>query len=337
MGKTNLLDAIYYLSSGKSYFNNIDSQNINHREKYFTLQGSFSTIEGSEEVFCGFTAGRKKVLKRNDVEYDKLAEHYGKFPAVMVTPLDLNLVTEGSEERRRFMDSTLSIYDKDYLQKLVQYNHVLAQRNSLLKQHREGEKLNKSLLQVYDGQLQAFSQLLYPKRRQFIEELSPLFNQFAGQINEHQEELKLRYDSQLSKENLLDLLAKNLEKDKVLGRTEVGLHKDRLEFKIGSSPLKKFGSQGQQKSYVLALKLAQAKMVEQKTGKKPILLLDDIFDRLDDLRAARLLELCHEVFHQIFITDTSRERLLAALQKAGKDGEFFEVKGGVVEAEAAHE
>jgi len=330
MGKTNLLDAIHYLSSGKSSFNSIDSQNILKGEKYFTLSGTFQVATEAHKVFCGFTQGRKKVLKLNDAEYEKLIEHYGKFPSVLVSPLDVNLITGSSEERRKFIDSSISLFDKVYLENLVKYNHVLTQRNKLLKQTREGIVLDQSLLGVYDAQLAQLCETLYPKRSAFIKELSPLFASFVAEINLEQEALSLHYISQLQKAPLTELLSKNLDRDLVLARTESGIHKDKLEFGIDGMPLKKFGSQGQQKSYVLALKLAQAKLVEGKTGRKPILLLDDLFDRLDDKRAARLLVLVDEIFDQLFITDTSQERLTKALKAAGKQAEFFSVDHGEV-------
>jgi len=331
MGKTNLLDAIHYLSSGKSAFNSIDSQNILFGEKYFTLSGNFKTpAEKVHTVFCGFTTGRKKVLKLDDLEYEKLLEHYGRFPCVLVSPLDLALVTEGNEERRKFIDSTLSFYDKDYLLQLVQYNQVLVQRNSLLKLAKDGAKPNQSLLQVYNEQLSSFCSSLFPKREKFIAEISGIFEQMANNINNENEKLEISYISQLQHDTLLHLLEKNIERDIALSRTESGIHKDKLEFGIEGQAIKKFGSQGQQKSYVLALKLAQAKLVEQKTGKKPILLLDDLFDRLDDQRAARLLALTDTIFDQIFITDTSQDRLKKTLENAQKKAQFFQVENGQV-------
>lgn len=330
MGKTNLLDAIHYLSTGKSSFNAIDSQNVLTGEKYFTIKGTFDVDNEANEVFCGFTQGRKKVLKLNDVPYEKRIEHYGRFPSVLVSPLDVNLITGSSEERRKFIDSSISLFDKPYLGALVQYNAVLSQRNKLLKQHREGAPLDQALLSVYNAQLSQLCDRLYPNRSRFIEELSPLFAQYASEINDQQEALSLHYVSQLQKAPLLEHLEKNLDRDVILARTESGIHKDKLEFGIEGMPLKKFGSQGQQKSYVLALKLAQAKLVEGKTGRKPILLLDDLFDRLDDQRAARLLTLVDEIFDQLFITDTSAERLKKALGAAEKQAEFFTIEQGTV-------
>jgi DNA replication and repair protein RecF len=332
MGKTNMLDAIHYLSTGKSAQNSIDSQNILKGQQFFTVEGTFESEE-EYTIFCGFTQGRKKVLKNNGNEYDKLIDHYGRFPAVMVAPTDLVLVTEGSEERRKFIDSSISFFEKEYLTKLVEYNKVLQQRNSLLKQAKEDRSLNYSLLQVYNTQLEGLCNVLYPKRKGFIKELEPLFAQFANAINQEQEQLALHYKSQLEKESLSDLFKRNFDKETVLGRTECGIHKDKLEFSINGELLKKFGSQGQQKSYVLALKLAQAKLIESKTGRKPILLLDDLFDRLDDQRAARLLELANDTFEQIFITDTSKSRLKSALEKVNKPAQFFKVENGEVNEE----
>ncbi len=331
MGKTNLLDAIHYLSTGKSAVNNVDSQNILKERKYFTIKGNFeSETSENSEVFCGFTQGRKKVLKLNGIEYEKIIDHYGRFPVVMIAPTDLVLVTEGSEERRKFIDSSISLFDKKYLSDLLKYNQVLQQRNSFLKSAKENQKLNLALLQVYNQQLNEISHSIYPKRKQFIAEIEPVFNEFVNQINKKQESLKLEFSSQLEKHDLLELFEKNFEREKILGRTEYGVHKDKLNFWIDNEQLKKFGSQGQQKSYVLALKLAQAKLSETKTGNKSILLLDDLFDRLDDQRAGHLLQLANETFVQLFITDTSKTRLQNALNKANVQAQFFVVENGKV-------
>ncbi|MFY0675041.1 MAG: DNA replication and repair protein RecF [Bacteroidia bacterium] len=330
MGKTNMLDAIHYLSTGKSAQNSVDSQNILKGQQFFTIEGTFKSKEETN-IFCGFTQGRKKVLKKNGNEYDKLIEHYGRFPAVMVAPTDLVLVTEGNEERRKFIDSSISFFDTDYLSTLVKYNQVLQQRNSFLKQAKETNQLNEGLLQVYNQQMHELCQALYPKRSEFINEVEPLFAQFANTINQDQEALQIKYKSQLANNDLFELFEKNFDRERILGRTECGIHKDKLEFSINGDLLKKFGSQGQQKSYVLALKLAQAKLIESKTGRKPILLLDDLFDRLDNERAARILELANDTFEQIFITDTSKPRLKSALEKVNKTAQFFKVENGEVD------
>lgn len=331
MGKTNLLDAIHYLSTGKSGFNSVDSQNIKTGEKYFTLSGSF-TIEEEQEVFVGFTKGRKKVLKLDDVEYDKLYEHYGRFPCVMISPLDIDLITDGSEARRRFIDSSISLYNKAYLQKLVEYNRVLTQRNAMVKGYHQGKGFNQDLIRVYNVQLNELSNALYPEREAFIKGIDPLFNEFIQTINQQQEEVGLRYISQLQESSLMTLLEQNLGRDLDSGRTNYGIHRDQLEFTIGDKPLKKFGSQGQQKSYILALKMAQAKLVESKTGRRPLLLLDDLFDRLDNQRAARLLTLVGDIFDQLFITDTSKERMEQTLADADMKAEFYNVVNGAVES-----
>ena len=329
MGKTNLLDAIHYLSTGKSGFNPIDSQNILIGEKYFTVSGTFSE-ENDSLVFCGFTQGRKKVLKLQGNEYDKLLEHYGRFPCVMISPLDIDLITDGSESRRKFIDGSISLYNKEYLQKLVEYNHVLTQRNIIVRGYHQGKGFDQDLLRVYNIQLNELVKILFPERSAFVEGISPLFNDFIQEINQNQEEVALRYVSQLQTTPLLTLLEQNLGRDLDLGRTNYGVHRDQLEFTISGKPLKKFGSQGQQKSYILALKMAQAKLVESKTGRKPILLLDDLFDRLDNERAARLLALVNNIFDQLFITDTSKDRLTETLKNANMDAQFFSVKDGVI-------
>lgn len=333
MGKTNLLDSIFYLSTGKSAFTNIDSQNILKGHKYFTIDGTFSVETKADQIFCGFTQGRKKVLKNNNVEYEKLIHHYGQYPVVMVAPTDLALVTEGSEERRKFIDSSISIFNKTYLSQLVKYNQVLQQRNSLLKHAKENAKLNLPLLQIYNSQIEEYANVIYPIRKSFIKDLEPIFNAFVNEINNNQEQLELDFTSQLDHKKLSDLFDENFDRERILGRTECGIHKDKLNFKINGELLKKFGSQGQQKSYVLAIKLAQAKLTEIKTGKKSILLLDDLFDRLDDQRAAKLLELAHKTFQQLFITDTSKLRLQKALQNANKQAQFFNVENGEVNGE----
>lgn len=327
-GKTNLLDAIHYLSTGKSALNALDSQNIQLGTQYFTVEGIFETNHGQHKVFCGNMQGQRKQLKLDGATYGRMVEHYGKFPCVMVGPQDITLITEGNEGRRKFVDSTISLYNDYYLDCLLQYNQLLQQRNAHLKQHLEGGKLNEKLIDVYDKQMAQFAVILHDERKVFCESFSQHFSRLTQVINQQQEKLGLRYVSHLDKGHLLAQLRKSFGRDKALGRTEVGPHKDQWIFEIDDQPLKKFGSQGQQKSHLLGLVLAKAALVYAKTQKPAILLLDDVFDRLDDKRVAHLTSLVAKEFGQTFITDTSKERLEKIAKLCKVDAQMVEVQNG---------
>lgn len=330
-GKTNLLDAIHYLCLCKGYFNPIDSQQIKSGEELFMIQGDFDRKEKNEKITCGVKRNQKKQFKRNKKEYDKLANHIGLFPLVMISPYDTNIIMEGSEERRRFMDNVISQTDTHYLDELIMYNRHLLNRNALLKQIAVTRSYDPTLLEIYNEQLVQSGVQIFGKRRQFMEEFIPLFNHYYQFLTADQEMVSLQYQSQLADTAFEQLLLQSIEKDKVLERTTTGIHKDELVFTITEMPLKKFGSQGQQKSFLIALKLAQYAYLQKYKGFKPLLLLDDIFDKLDDNRLHKLMQMVsHHDFGQIFITDTGRERVQAVFHKIEVPITLFEVTKGTI-------
>jgi len=331
-GKTNLLDAIHYLCLCKSYFNPIDSQQIKTAEELFLIQGDFDRKEKNEKITCGVKKNQKKQFKRNKKEYDKLASHIGLFPLVMISPYDVNIIMDGSEERRRFMDNVISQTDTQYLDELMSYNRYLLNRNALLKQIAQTRQYDPALLEIFDEQLVNSGNRIFEKRKLFMLDFIALFNQYYRFLTEGAEEVDLRYQSQLSDTAFETLLHQSVEKDKILERTTTGIHKDDLVFSIRDMPLKKFGSQGQQKSFLIALKLAQYAYVEKYKGFKPLLLLDDIFDKLDDRRMHKLMEMVsHHDFGQIFITDTGKERVLNIFNQIKVPVTLFEVTNGAIQ------
>lgn len=330
-GKTNLLDAIHYLCLCKSYFNPIDSQQIKTDEDLFLIQGDFDRKDKNEKITCGLKRNQKKQFKRNKKEYDKLADHIGLFPLVMISPYDINLIMDGSEERRRFIDNVISQTDSNYLDELISYNKHLLNRNALLKQVAATRKLDMTLLQILDEQLINSGNKIFEKRKEFLTRFIPLFNKHYRYISADAEEVSLTYQSQLSELDFETLLAQSIEKDRLLERTTTGIHKDELSFTIRDMPLKKFGSQGQQKSFLIALKLAQYSYLQEFKGFKPLLLLDDIFDKLDDLRVHKLMEMVsHHDFGQLFITDTGKERVLLVFKQIDVEVTLFDVTNGAV-------
>ena len=330
-GKTNLLDAIHYLCLCKGYFNPIDTQQIKTSEDLFLIQGEFERNEKQEKITCGVKRNQKKQFKRNKKEYDKLANHIGLFPLVMISPYDTTLILDGSEERRRFMDNVISQTDAQYLDELILYNKHLLNRNALFKQIAITRKYDPALLEIFDEQLVTSGKKIFEKRKQFMLDFIPLFNHYYHFLTDNQEEVNLHYASQLNDTNFEDLLKQSIEKDKVLERTTTGIHKDDLLFTITNMALKKFGSQGQQKSFLIALKLAQYAYLQKSKGFKPLLLLDDIFDKLDDNRVHKLMEMVsHHDFGQIFITDTGKERVLNIFNSIKVDVTLFEVDKGSI-------
>ncbi|WP_133557160.1 DNA replication/repair protein RecF [Pedobacter duraquae] len=330
-GKTNLLDAIHYLCLCKGYFNPIDTQQIKTSEDLFLIQGDFERKEKQEKITCGVKRNQKKQFKRNKKEYDKLANHIGLFPLVMISPYDTTLILDGSEERRRFMDNVISQTDAQYLDELILYNKHLLNRNALFKQIAVTRKYDPALLEIFDEQLISSGKKIFEKRKQFMLDFIPLFNHYYHFLTDNQEEVTLQYASQLNETSFEDLLKQSIEKDKVLERTTTGIHKDDLIFTITDMALKKFGSQGQQKSFLIALKLAQYAYLQKHKGFKPLLLLDDIFDKLDDSRVHKLMEMVsHHDFGQIFITDTGKERVLNIFNSIKVDVTLFEVDKGSI-------
>jgi DNA replication and repair protein RecF len=309
VGKTNILDAIYHLAYGKSYFNPLAVQNIKHGEEFFVIDGTFEKNDRNEQIVCSLKKGMKKVLKRNGKIYDKFSEHVGFIPLVIISPSDSDLIIEGSETRRKFIDSVISQLDAGYLQELINYQKVVAQRNALLKYFALNHTFDKDTLSIYNEQLDMLGHRLFEKRKQFLEDFIPIFNKHHQSITDSAETVSLIYDSHLHNKRLLDLFDESLQRDRVLQYTSIGIHKDDLLFEIDGHPIKKFGSQGQQKSFLIALKLAQFEFIKKQSGVLPILLFDDIFDKLDETRVSKIVTMIDDkVFGQIFISDTHPER-----------------------------
>lgn len=326
VGKTNVLDAVYYLSFAKSYFNPVASQNIRHSEDFFVIEGEYLLDEKNETVVCSLKRGSKKVVKRNGKIYDKFSDHIGYLPLVIISPADRDLIIEGSDTRRKFMDSVISQSDKLYLKNIIKYNKVLAQRNSLLKYFAANRTFDASNLIVYNEQLKQYGQPVYEKRASFLEEFIPIFQERYKAISDSKEQVNLSYKTQLKEDNLLSLFNESLEKDRVLQYTSVGIHKDDLLFEIDGYPIKKFGSQGQQKSYLIALKLAQFDFIKAHSNVKPILLLDDIFDKLDDTRVAQIVNLVNSnQFGQLFISDTHKDRTEEVVKQTNQPYKIFQL------------
>ena len=337
-GKTNILDAIYYLSFTKSAYNAIDSQNIHHDEEMAMVQGRYVDGDTEEMISCGLKRGVKKQFRRGKKDYKRLLDHIGLIPLVMVSPQDSELVVDGSEERRRFMDGVISQYNKAYLENLTQYNALLKQRNALLKQYENvglGE-LPVDLFEVLEMQMVQYAEPIYRERVRFIEQFTPYFQEAYRAISGDKEQVSITYVSQMHERDLAEALARTRGRDIILGWTSQGVHKDELEMKLGDYPLKRVGSQGQQKSFLLAMKLGQALYLSSvHAGKeKPILLLDDIFDKLDSKRVERIVQLVvGQQFGQIFITDTDRQHLTTILREQAEEAKVFVVENGEVALE----
>ena len=334
-GKTNILDAIYYLSFTKSAYNAIDSQNIHHDEEMALVQGKYVDGEAEEVISCGLKRGVKKQFRRGKKDYKRLLDHIGLIPLVMVSPQDSELVVEGSDERRRFIDGVISQYNKAYLEHLTQYNALLKQRNALLKQYENAslDTLPTALFEVLELQMVQHAEPIYRERVRFVEQFTPYFQEVYRAISGAKEEVSLNYVSQLHERDLADALARTRTRDILIGWTSQGVHKDELEMKLGDYPLKRVGSQGQQKSFLLAMKLGQALYLSQvhAVNKKPILLLDDIFDKLDSERVERIVQLVvSQQFGQIFVTDTDRQHLTTILREQAEEAKVFVVKNGEV-------
>ena len=339
MGKTNLLDAVYYLSFCKSATNPIDSQNIRHDQDFFVIQGFYETdTQEPEEVYCGLKRKQKKQFKRNKKEYTRLSDHIGFIPLVLVSPADSLLIAGGSEERRRFMDVVISQFDREYLEALIRYNKALMQRNTLLKSDIEPEE---ELMAVWEEMMAAAGTVVYQKRKAFIDEFIPVFQSYYAYISQDREEVSLAYESHAAQGDLLQLIQESRQRDRIMGYSLKGVHKDDLVMQLGEFPIKREGSQGQNKTYLIALKLAQFEFLKR-TGSQtpPLVLLDDIFDKLDASRVEQIVKLvAGDNFGQIFITDTNRDHLDKILKKIDGDYKLFEVEGGMVteRKEEAHE
>ena len=330
MGKTNLLDAIYYLSFCKSATNPIDSQVMRHEADFFVVQGLYETELGEEEdIYCGMKRRQKKTFKRNKKAYQRFSEHVGFIPLVMVSPSDGELILGGSEERRRFMDVAISQHDKEYLAQLINYDKALQQRNALLKQEEEPDA---ELLGLWEEMMAQAGEVIYQRRKAFIEGLTPIFQDFYNQISGESETVSLAYSSHGDRGALLDTIRNGRAKDRIMGYSLHGVHKDDLVMQLGGYPIKREGSQGQNKTYLIALKLAQFDYLRRLGSKVPILLLDDIFDRLDASRVEQIIRLVSgDTFGQIFITDVNRGHLDRIVSAATGDYKLYTVAGGSVE------
>jgi DNA replication and repair protein RecF len=326
VGKTNVLDAIYYLSFSKSYFNSVATQNIRHQEDFFMIEGIYQIDNKTETFVCSLKKGNKKVIKRNGKVFEKFSEHIGNLPLVIISPADRDLIVDGSETRRKFIDNVISQSNTVYLQNLIKYNKVLAQRNSLLKYFAANRTFDALNLSVYNEQLETYGALIFETRKTFLNKFIPIFKKRYKIISSSSETVDLVYKSQLHEQSFNELFAQNIDKDKVLQYTTTGIHKDDLVFELEGYPIKKYGSQGQQKSYLIALKLAQFDFMNMQSNVKPILLLDDIFDKLDDHRVSQLIGLVNnDEFGQLFISDTHRQRTEEVVKKTNQTYKIFQL------------
>ena len=326
VGKTNILDSIYHLSYTKSYFNPIPSQNIKHGETFFFISGRYMIHDKEENILVSLKKGDKKIIKRNNKLYKKFSDHIGKIPLVLISPDDRNLIIEGSETRRKFIDGIISQTDKEYLNNLIDYNKTLKQRNALLKMFYDNSENVRKTIDIYDRQLSSDAQKIYDKRREFLNEFIPIFKSRYKELSNDKENVEIKHSSDISPDqNLYKLLKNSLEKDLRLQYTTKGIHKDDLNLSLDNFPIKKYGSQGQQKTFLIAMKLAQFDYLS-KLDSKPILLLDDIFDKLDDSRVKQIINLVNqEKFNQIFISDTNKTRSENIIKKVNKSYKIFEI------------
>lgn len=326
VGKTNVLDAVHYLALCKSNLNPVDTHNIRYDQEFAVIQGVFQRLEREENILCGISKQKKKQFKRNQKEYQKLSEHIGLIPLVMVSPYDSVLVNGGSEERRKFINSVVAQYSRAYLDNMIQYNRALTQRNRLLKDFAASKSFNSEMLEVWDEQLIRYGDPVFKERKRFVNELLPVFGAFYERVSGNREKVSLKYRTQLEGSSFSEGLKATVDKDRFLQYTTFGIHKDDLEMKLGDYSLKKSGSQGQQKTFLVALKLAEFEFIRKLTELPPILLLDDIFDKFDTTRVKQIIKLVAEnSFGQIFITDTNESRLLGILQALPADHRIYRI------------
>ncbi|MDR1341646.1 MAG: DNA replication and repair protein RecF [Prevotellaceae bacterium] len=325
-GKTNLLDALYLLSMCKSSAGLTDRQCICHGEDFFLVKGAYDVRGGEEVVSCGCTRADGKVFKRNATAYERLADHVGMLPLVMISPADSALISESGDERRRYLNSVIAQLDRSYLDALARYGKALQQRNKMLK---EAQAFSFEVLNIVDSQLSACAAEVFDKRSRLVEDLTPFFQKYYELISQGKEQVQLSYASDLKEGSLLELLKQSFARDRALQFTSVGVHRDDLAMRLDGYPIKKLGSQGQQKTMLLALKLAQVELLQQRLDMPPMLLLDDIFDKLDMQRVKSLIGvISHSAFGQIFLTDTSKARVDSLLHEVQWDYKVLEMKGG---------
>lgn len=335
VGKTNILDALHYLSVGKSFLGNSDLNNIMSQKledgsqktmDFFVIDAEIQNEEKEDLIKILMPKESKKVIKKNDKTYERLADHIGYLPSVMISPYDSNLISDSGESRRKFLDAMISQTDSPYLFDLIQYQKTIQQRNALLKYFAKNRTFDKDSLEIYDEPISSFGTRIFEKRKDFVVKLNPIVQHYYDIISGGKEKVSVVYESHLSDNTFQELLSGSIDKDRVLTYTSKGTHKDDLIFEMNSNSIKKIGSQGQQKSFLVALKLAQINRIKELTGKSPILLLDDIFDKLDDTRVSQLIELVNkENFGQIFITDTHKDRTENVVRKIHEESKIFEI------------
>ncbi len=326
-GKTNLLDAIYYMSMTKSAFATSDKFNFRHGTEEFSLAGTYRMSNGLSSRFAmRMTAKGEKKVKRDDKPYQKVSEHVGVLPVVMVSPADVSMVSESGDERRRFVNAVLSQMDREYMSAMQQYNRLLLQRNKMLKD----PVVDRALLEVIDMRMSALAQPIYEARKRFVEELKPIVAEYYKAVSGDSEQVDIEYESELSGASLESILAASFEKDRIMKHTTSGVHRDDFTFTMNGHPIRRFGSQGQQKSFLVSLKFAQYEIMKRNYGFAPILLLDDVFDKLDMGRISNLLQMvASNDFGQIFITDSNKVRMAGIVDGLTQDRAYFETVGGV--------
>ncbi len=326
VGKTNILDALHYLSVAKSFLGNKDLNNIKTEEDFFAIEATIDDLEKENIIKVQQPKDAKKILKKNDKTYDRISDHIGFLPSVIISPYDSNLISDSGESRRKFLDSMISQTDSEYLFNLIQYQKTVQQRNALLKDFARNRYFDADNLEIYNEPLVKFGAKIFEKRKEFTDSMVPLIQNYYGIISNGNEKISVIYESDLEQNSFRELLAQNLEKDRILTYTSKGIHKDDLVFEMNGISMKRTASQGQQKSFLIALKLSQMNRIKELTGKTPILLLDDIFDKLDDSRVSQLINLVNqEHFGQIFITDTNRERTENVVKRINEESKIFEL------------
>ncbi len=330
-GKTNLLDAIHYLSLTKSFLNSIDYQNLKHGKDFFSLLGTYMKDQTESKVKCQLKAGEKKMISLNNNYYDKLSEHIGLFPLVLIAPYDTDIIRGSNDIRRKYFDGVMAQLDKQYLDDLIVYNHALRQRNYVLRYTESHHKVDMDLIEPYDQILLSRGQKIYKQRKEFLKSALPSIQEHYNFISDHKEHIRIKYRSDVDSDNYEIDFKHSLRNDLAAKRTHVGIHKDTYKIEIDGYPINKFGSQGQQKSLIVSLKLAQFDILRNKNGFKPIILMDDIFDKLDEHRINKILNLvAGHTFGQIFITDARPERSVAIFENIRVARYIYEIKDGCI-------
>jgi len=326
VGKTNILDALHYLSVAKSFLGNKDLNNIKTDEDFFAIEATIDDFEKENIIKVQQPKDAKKILKKNDKTYDRISDHIGFLPSVIISPYDSNLISDSGESRRKFLDSMISQTDSEYLFNLIIYQKTVQQRNALLKDFARNRYFDADNLEIYNEPLAKYGTKIFEKRKEFTDSMVPLIQNYYEIISNGNEKISVTYESDLEQNSFRELLAQNLEKDRILTYTSKGIHKDDLVFEMNGISMKRTASQGQQKSFLIALKLSQMNRIKELTAKTPILLLDDIFDKLDDSRVSQLINLVNqEHFGQIFITDTNRERTENVVKRINEESKIFEL------------